>query len=49
MREKLLGVMANNGSRQKVIHASEVERYISQGWEYVAALPNDRAILKLPS
>lgn len=48
VREKLLGVMANNGSRQKVIHAAEVERFIEQGWEYVAALPDDRAILKLP-
>ena len=48
VREKLLGVMANNGSRQKVIPTAEVERYISQGWEYVASLPDDRAILKLP-
>jgi hypothetical protein len=48
VREKLLGVMANNGSRQKVIHAGEVEQYIQQGWEYVASLPDDRAILKLP-
>ena len=48
VREELLGVMANNGSRQKVIHAEEVEQYIKQGWEYVASLPDDRAILKLP-
>lgn len=49
VREKLLGLMANNGSRQKVIPTAEVERYISQGWEYVASLPDDRAVLKLPS
>jgi integrase len=48
VRERLLGVMANNGSRQKVIHAAEVEQYIHQGWEYVASLSDDRAILKLP-
>jgi integrase len=48
VREKLLGAMANNGSRQKVIHSGEVEKYIHQGWEYVASLPDDRAILKLP-
>ncbi|MDG6969449.1 MAG: hypothetical protein JRN13_03060 [Nitrososphaerota archaeon] len=48
VREKLLGAMANNGSRQKVIHTGEVERYIQHGWEYVASLSDDRAILKLP-
>src|ERR1035437_4242828 len=48
VRERLLGVMANNGSRQKVIRTAEVEQYIHQGWEYVASLPDDRAILKLP-
>jgi hypothetical protein len=49
VREKLLGAMANNGSRQKVINSGEVEKYIHQGWEYVASLPDDRAILKLPA
>ncbi len=49
VREKLLGAMANNGSKQKVIQIGEVERYIQQGWEYVASLSNDKAILKLPS
>ncbi len=48
VRERLLGVMANNGSTQKVIHITEVEQHLKQGWEYVAALPDDRAILKLP-
>ncbi len=48
IRERLLGVMANNGSKQKVIPMIEVERYIGQGWEYVAALPNERAVLKVP-
>jgi CO dehydrogenase/acetyl-CoA synthase delta subunit len=49
VREKLLGAMANNGSRQKVIRVGEVEQYIQQGWEYVASISNDKAILKLPS
>ena len=48
IRQRLLGVMENNGSRQKVIQMGDVESYIGQGWEYVAALPNERAILKLP-
>ncbi|MDA4134833.1 MAG: tyrosine-type recombinase/integrase [Thaumarchaeota archaeon] len=49
VRERLLGAMANNGSRQKVIRIAEVEKYVMQGWEYVASLPDDRAILKLPT
>ena len=48
VRERLLGAMANNGSRQKVIRIAEVEKYVMEGWEYVASLPDDRAILKLP-
>jgi len=48
VRERLLGAMANNGSRQRVIQTGGVEQYIQQGWEYVATLPDDRAILKLP-
>ena len=49
VRERLLGAMVNNGSRQKVIQIGEVEKYVQQGWEYVASLPDDRAILKLPT
>ena len=48
LRQKLLGIIANNGSKQKVIPLAEVENHISQGWEYVATLPNDRAVLKVP-
>ncbi len=48
VREKLLGAMANNGARQKVIRLDDIENYISQGWEFVAQLPNDRAIVKIP-
>ena len=48
VKQKLLGVMANNGSKQKVVPINEVEHYISQGWEYVNTLPNDQAILKIP-
>jgi integrase len=49
VRQKLLGTMANNGSSQKVVPLGEVDTYISKGWEFVAALPNEKAILKLPS
>lgn len=39
-REKLLGVMANNGNKLRVIPIQSVESIISQGFEYVAALPD---------
>ncbi len=48
IRQRLLGVMENNGSKQKVIQMGEVESYISGGWEYVADLPKGRAIMKFP-
>ena len=49
VKERLLGATANNGSRQKVVPISEIETYLTQGWEYVAALPNEKAILRLPN
>jgi integrase len=48
LRRKLMGAIANNGNRQKVILLGEVESYIQQGWEYVGSLSNDKAIIKLP-
>lgn len=49
VRQRLLGAMVNNGNHQRVIPVGEVERYVANGWEFVAALPNDRAVLKLPN
>lgn len=49
VRERLLGAMANNGNHQRVIPVGEVESYISNGWEYVATLSKEKAILRLPS
>ncbi|MDG7006976.1 MAG: site-specific integrase [Nitrososphaerota archaeon] len=48
VRQKLTGMMANNGSRQKVIPIQEVRSYIGQGYEYVASLPDGGAIVKVP-
>jgi hypothetical protein len=48
VRQRLIGMMTNNGSRQKVIPLQEVKSYIGQGFEYVASLPNDEAIVKIP-
>jgi len=48
VRQRLLGVMANNGNRQRVIPLAHVEKYLGEGWEYVTALPNERAVVKMP-
>jgi hypothetical protein len=48
VRERLLGVMANNGARQKVVPIALVEPQLSEGWEFVATLPENKAILRLP-
>ena len=38
----------NNGHRQRPIPLCEVESCIEKGWELVAALLDERAIVKLP-
>ncbi|MGB9762464.1 MAG: site-specific integrase, partial [Minisyncoccia bacterium] len=48
LRDKVVGAMTNNGNKQKVIPISEVEKFIEQGYEFVASLPNGKAIMKLP-
>ncbi len=48
VRQRLVGMMTNNGSRQKVIPVQEVKSYIGQGYEYVASLPEGEAIVKVP-
>jgi hypothetical protein len=46
MKQRLLGVM--NSNSQRVIRLADVQGFVEQGWEYVAALPDDRAVVKLP-
>jgi hypothetical protein len=48
VRKRFVGMMTSNGSRQKVVPVQEVKSYIGQGFEYVASLPNDEAIVKVP-
>jgi len=48
IRRKLAGLMEKNGARQKVVPLSKIEKYIKEGWEFHAALPNGKAIIKLP-
>jgi hypothetical protein len=37
-----------NGHRQVVVKVDEVQKFIESGYEFVAALPNNTAIMKLP-
>jgi hypothetical protein len=48
VRRRLLGVLDNKG-RQRLVELDEIERYIAEGWEFVAALPTGKAILRPPS
>lgn len=48
-RESLLGVLLNNGCRQRVIAIDDVEKHVNEGWEYVDRLPHNRAVVRLPS
>lgn len=48
VRQRLVGIMTGNGSRQKVVSVQEVRSYIGQGYEYVASLPDGGAIVKVP-
>jgi len=48
VRDKLLGSMVNNGNRQRVVPISEVKSFIRQGFEYVAALTDGDAVIKIP-
>ena len=49
VRERLIGAMVNNGNKQKVVPVHDIKTYISQGFEFVASLPDGEAIVKIPS
>jgi integrase len=48
LRDKVMGAMTGNGSRQKVVPIDAVENYLSKGYEFQSVLPNGKAIMKLP-
>ena len=48
VRQKLVGNMANNGASQRVVDLNDVEGFLASGWEFVAVLPNEKAIMKIP-
>jgi len=48
VRQKLLGFMVNNGNSQRVVRIEDVDEFLSKGWNFVAKLSDDKAIIKLP-
>ena len=48
VRKRLVGAMVNNGANQRLIGVEEVEGFLSRGWDFVATLPDDRIVVRLP-
>jgi hypothetical protein len=47
LRDKVAGAMSDNGAKQKVIPVTEVEKYIQEGYDFEAVLPNGKAVMRL--
>ena len=47
LRDKLLGRLTENGSKQKVVSIDEIEKYLSEGFEFQSILPNGKAVMRL--
>jgi hypothetical protein len=47
VKKKLLGIETSDCVKQKVVDINDVENYLTQGWEYVANLPNKKVVIKL--
>jgi hypothetical protein len=47
VRKRLLGAL-NGGARQKIVGLDQLEDEIAGGWEFVSALPDGRAIMRIP-
>jgi hypothetical protein len=44
-RKQRLGA---NKKSQKVVSTNDVEKWLTEGWEFVSPLPKNKAILRLP-
>jgi hypothetical protein len=47
VRKRLLGTSTDDRLKQKAVDIDEVDGYLTQGWEYVATLPNKKVVIKL--
>jgi integrase len=48
-RKKMESMGLENGSTQKVVPLREIKAYVVNGWEYVTALPEGEAVIRLPA
>ena len=48
LRDKVAGAMSGNGSKQRLVSVDEIEKYLMEGYEFQAVLPNGKAIMKMP-
>jgi hypothetical protein len=48
VRRRLVGSMMNNGNSQRVVALGDVEDFLGRGWNFVAKLSDEKAIIKLP-
>jgi hypothetical protein len=49
VKKRLLSTETDDCTKQKVVDVKDVERYLSQGWKYVANLPNKKVLIKSTS
>lgn len=48
VNRKSMASLGLNDNHQKVVQMTDVKPYITQGWEFVSALPDGEAIVRLP-
>jgi len=46
VRKRLLRTETDDCAKEKAVSVNEVNRYLTQGWEYVASLPNKTVIIR---
>jgi hypothetical protein len=47
VKKRLLGGQVTNGASQKVVSVGEANKYLAEGWEYVAKLSNNKVVIKM--
>ena len=49
VKKKQMENLGLNGNHQKIVQTAEVERWVIDGWDFVTALPDGKAIVRLPN
>lgn len=49
VKQKQMQSLGLNGNHQKIVPLGEVENWVVQGWDFVTPLPDDKAIIRLPT